>query len=159
MLGIEIVAPYDTCPIRINKELGGFFIQAFQLNHEDTPCYGILVRHKGNHETFLYATDTEYIRYNFNACKVNHFMVEVNYQAKYVDFDAPNYSHKLKGHQSLETCIKFLKENVNESTKSVIPIHLGVGSTDFCEIKQEIQSVVGENVLVSIATKGKVIEV
>lgn len=151
--------PYDTEPIRANKQMGGFFVQAFILNHEDCPCYGALIRHKETQETILYATDTSFIRYNFKACKINHFMVEVNYQDEYVDFDAPNFQHKLKGHQSLNTCKKFLSENNTPSIKSVIALHLGIGSTNEIEIIDSIHNVVGDNVFVDIASAGKVFEV
>lgn len=156
-MGVEIFAPYDTDKIRINKEIGGFNIQAFQVPHGETLCYGMLIKHS-NGEKLLYVTDLEYCRYIFQACNVNHFLVECNYQDGYIDLDAPNKEHKISGHASLKTCKELIKANVTPYMQSVILIHLGKGSTNPQECVSEIESVVSPNVSVDYARPNTVYE-
>ena len=152
-LGVPMLAPYDTDVARASAHMGGYYIQAFKNPHGDIESYGALIRHN-NGETILYLTDLSFCRYTFKGCKINHFLVEVNYQKKYVDIDAPNFKHKIGGHCSLETCKGIIQANLTPSMKSVIAVHLGFGSTNPTEIVNEIKSIVPDNVFVDYARKG-----
>ena len=138
-LGVDFIAPYDIDKTRVNWWFGNFYLQAFRLPHGDISSWGALIRHK-NGETLLFATDYEYNPFIFKACKVEHFIVECNYQPQYVDIDAPNKSHKLGAHCSLPTCKKFLKENYTDYMSNVLLIHLGKGSTNPKECVEEIKN-------------------
>lgn len=148
-LGIEIFAPYDKDAIRDNRQYGNFNLQAFRLPHGETFSYGLLIRNKD--ETALYMTDFEYCPYVFKACKVNYYLIECNYQLQYVDFDAPNKEHKLRGHCSLETLKKFLEANKNYDMENVILCHMGFGSTNPQECISDVENIVGCNVVVDYA--------
>lgn len=148
--------PYDTNKIRVNAKMGGFNLQAFQLPHGETTSYGALIRH--GKETFLFLTDFEYSSYVFKACKVNHFLIECNYQKEYVDLDAPNLAHKLKGHASLDTCKAFIKTNITSEMQNVILCHLGRSSTNAKECVNAIKDIVSENVKVDYARANTVYE-
>ena len=152
-LGVPMLTPYDTDKARASMYMGGYYIQAFTNPHGDINSYGALIRHR-NGETILYLTDLSHTRYSFKACKINHFLVEVNYQEKYVDMDAPNFKHKIGGHCSLETCKGIIQTNLTPSMKSVIAIHLGFGSTNPTEIVEEIKSIVPDAVFVDYARNG-----
>ena len=145
--------PYEKDVLRQNKSLGNYWLQAFRVPHGEAINYGLLIRHK-NGETILYITDDSYCQYSFKACKINHFLVEVNYQEKYVDMDAPNFKHKIGGHCSLETCKGIIQTNLTPSMKSVIAIHLGFGSTNPTEIISEIKAIVPDGVYVDYARNG-----
>lgn len=152
-LGVPMLTPYDTDVSRMGVRMGNYHIQAFKTPHGDIDSYGALIRHK-NGETILYLTDTSYCRYSFKNCNINHFLVEVNYQEKYVDMDAPNFKHKIGGHCSLETCKGIIQTNLTPSMKSVIAIHLGFGSTNPTEIIGEIKAIVPDGVYVDYARNG-----
>lgn len=146
--------PYDTAPIRANKQLGNYFLQAFSVPHGDVPCYGVLIRHN-NGETALFITDFLYTQYVFKACKVNHFIIECNYQDKYVDRDSASYSHKVGDHCSFNTCKKFLEVNKTPYAKNVLLVHYGVGTCDIEECCSEIRKVVENYTKVDYARKGE----
>lgn len=149
-MGVEVFAPCDTDRIRINREIGGFNIQAFTVPHGEERNFGFLIKHKSG-EKFLYITDFSYTDYVFQACNVNHFLIECNYQEKYVDLESANIKHKVADHASLKTCKELIKANITPYMKSVLLIHLGRGSTNPQECVAEIESVVSPNVSVDYA--------
>lgn len=156
-MGVEILAPYDTDKIRANKTMGNFNLQAFRVPHGEEINYGLLIRHK-NCETLLFITDYSYTEFLFKACKVNHFLIECNWQKEYVDMDSENFRHKIKDHCSLDTCKKFISENMTAYTRSVILCHLGQGSTNPKECVTEVKSIVGDKVSVDYARANTIYE-
>lgn len=150
-LGFDMLAPHLTGKVRVNKEFYPYSLQAFRLPHGDTYSYGVLIRHLETKDTMLYMTDFEYCEYVFKACKVNHYLIECNYQKEYVDFDAPNKEHKLRGHCSLDTCKNFIKANYTGDCKSIILCHLGFGSTNPTECVDEIKTLTDKHVTVDYA--------
>ena len=155
-MGISVFKPYDetkACPLKI--KYGNFEIQAFKLPHNGTPNYGYYIKVDG--QRILYLTDFEYCPYVFAKQKINHILIECNYQQELVDRDLPNYEHKIRGHCSLDTCREFIKVNATDSLQTVILCHLGQGTTEPEECVAEIQKIVpGANVCV--AEKGLEIE-
>lgn len=154
-MGVEIMAPYDKAKIRENKKLGVFDIQAFQLPHGETVSYGALIRHVQTKDTVLYLTDFEYSPYVFKACKVNHYMIECNYQKNLLDLDAPNKEHKILGHCSLDTCKEFLKLNQTSEMQNVLLIHGGFTTCNPNECIASIESTLPATVIVEWAYNGK----
>lgn len=157
-MGLDVIKPHTASKTRINAKLGVYNIQTFPLPHGEIESYGALIRHEETKETVLYMTDFEYCKYIFTGCKVNHFLVECNYQKEFVDLGAANKEHKLKGHCSLDTCRDFIKANATPYMKSVLLIHLGKGSTNPQECVSEIESVVAPNVSVDYARPNTVYE-
>lgn len=149
-LGVDIFAPYDGNKNRVNAQIGGFTLQAFSVPHGDTPNWGLLGKHK-NGESFIYITDYSYTQYLFSGYRINHFLVECNWQTKYVDVTSENFRHKIADHCSLETCKKFIEANLTDNTQSVILCHLGQESTDPKECVEEIEKVVKSYVFVDYA--------
>ena len=90
--------------------------------------------------SLVYASDTEYIKYRFK--NVNHFMVESNYDMQFVDRDEPNYEHRLRGHMSLDTALKFISTNDNPALRNVVLIHLSDKSGDPALFKQKTEETV-----------------
>ena len=130
--------------------MGKFRIKIFPLVH-DVPCYGFYITHP-EMGSLVYASDTEYIKYRFK--NVNHFMVESNYDMQFVDRDEPNYEHRLRGHMSLDTALKFISTNDNPALRNVVLIHLSDKSADSALFKQKTEETVKYGANVYIAEKG-----
>lgn len=128
-MGIPVFKPYESDMERQVRTYGGFVIRSFDLEHNGVPCHGFWVNHDdiGN---LLYITDTEYVRWSFKEVEVNHIIVEANYATPFIDQNIPNYEHKLRGHQSLDTACLFLIHNNSPYLRNVILAHLGAESSD-----------------------------
>lgn len=155
--GIPIFAPYETECNRANFKCGGYTLQAFKIPHDETPNYGLVIKHISG-SSMLYLTDYTHTEYVFKALKIKHYLIEVNYQEKYVDFNSANAKHKVGGHCSLETTLKFLRANVTNDTKSIIACHLGNETTNPSEIVKEIRNIAPSNVKVDYARRHTVYE-
>lgn len=156
--GVDMFTPYDDgTKIRANKQCGGFALQAFRLPHGDEICFGLLIRHKRG-DTALYMTDFGYTEYSFVGCKVNLFIVECNWQEKYVDMESENFKHKVADHCSFEVCKKFLEVNKTDSMNGVLLVHMGKDSANPKECVAEIQNVLGDGVKVDYARPNETYE-
>ena len=103
----------------------------------------------------LYMTDFEFCRYNFKAMRLNHLVIECNYCGELVDKTAENYTHRLKGHCSLDTCKSLVNTNHTAALRTVTLVHLSNESADPEQILKEIkEEVVWEDALVQIAAPG-----
>jgi phosphoribosyl 1,2-cyclic phosphodiesterase len=123
--GIKVFCPF----LEYKKQIkfGGFTIFPFENIH-DVSCYGFLVCYKK--EKLIYCTDTEYIKYDFSKIKINHMLIEANYDDEFLNHDIPNLDHKLRGHMSLNTAIRFIEKSKTDCLKNVILCHLGDYSSD-----------------------------
>lgn len=156
-MGIPVFKPYEIKTNTQNKWLGSFQITTFDLPHNGTENRGFFIRTLEN-ERILYLTDFEYCRYRFTEQKVNHILVECNYQEELVKRDLPNYEHKIRGHCSLETCKSFIAANKTNALRTVILCHMGAETTIEQQCLSEVQNVVGDGVNVFIAHKGLEVE-
>ena len=131
--------------------IGGFQIVPFKVPHNGTECDGFYIRH-ADFGNLLFITDAEMCPFNMSKMGINHVLVECNYAEKYVDPDAPNLEHVLKGHMNLETCKRFVQSINTGNLKSVGLIHLSNDNSNPDEFKTEVQSVFDGDVW--IANKG-----
>ena len=143
--GFEVWRPYieyaEYTSQRIyHKVFGKFSVKCFPLPHNGTDNFGFLIECDG--QKILYMTDFEYCPYVFAKKKINHILIECNYQQELVDRDLPNYEHKIRGHCSLDTCKEFIKVNATDSLQTVILCHLGQETTEHEECVAEIQKIV-----------------
>lgn len=123
-MGVNIFAPYEYGELEMAHTVyGSFDITAFRLPHDDTKNFGFLIKVKG--QRILYLTDFEYCRYRFHKKRINHILIECNYQDELVNRDLPNYEHKIRGHCSLKTCKDFIEANVTDSLRTVLLLHMG----------------------------------
>lgn len=112
--------------------LGGFTAQPFYLPHNGTANFGYLIEHEDMGK-LLFMTDMEYCPYDFSELKVNHLVIEANYDMELVDTSIPNYVHKLLGHCSIQTACGIIKKNRSPELQTVILCHLGAfGDRTFC---------------------------
>lgn len=141
-------------------QMGGFNITPFRVVHDAAEPLGFLIRHE-KIGTLLFATDTEYIKQNFKALKVNHIMIECNYSQKIIDSRVKT-GNTLKGlrdrvlqsHMSLETCKGFIEANKTSSLYNVCLLHLSDGNSNESEFKVEVQQIVGAGTEVFVAGPG-----
>ena len=152
-MGFQVWRPYIeyaefTSPRIYRKVFGKFSVQCFPLPHNGTDNFGFLIDVDG--QKILYMTDFEYCPFKFTTQKINHILIECNYQQELVDRDLPNYEHKIRGHCSLSTCKEFIKVNATDSLQTVILCHLGGETAEPEECVAEVQKIVpGANVFVA----------
>ena len=139
-MGVTVWEPHLDEKTYQRKQFGKFNVQCFDLPHNGTSNRGFLIEVDG--QKILYMTDFEYCPYVFAKQKINHILIECNYQQELVDRDLPNYEHKIRGHCSLDTCREFIKVNATDSLQTVILCHLGQGTTEPEECVAEIQKIV-----------------
>lgn len=163
--GIPVWEPYNTdfyksCDM---KKYGTFEVRTFPNQNKDRrwlhnnsdgsecPCYGFHIKHP-DMGSLVYATDTEYIKWRFK--DVNHIMVEANYDMQFVNREEPNYEHRLRGHMSLPTALKFISTNDNPALRNVVLIHLSDKSADSALFKQKTEETVKYGSDVYVAERG-----
>ena len=117
----------------------------------ECPCVGFYITHP-EMGSLVYATDTEYVRWRFK--DVNHIMVEANYDMQFVNREEPNYEHRLRGHMSLPTALKFISTNDNPALRNVVLIHLSDKSADSALFKQKTEETVKYGANVYVAERG-----
>lgn len=155
-MGIPIFKPFESEMERRVVTYGGYVIKSFPIPHDNTPNRGFLIEHSG--AKILYLTDLEYCPYTFARQQVRHILVECNYQSKYVERESVNYSHKVRGHASLETCKGIVKANLTDSLKTVLLIHLGDTTANPKECVDEVKAIVPWYVTVDYARAGLILD-
>lgn len=141
-------------PPRTIRQIGSFTVTPFNVPHDtEIECYGYLIKHEEMGQ-LLFMTDLEYCKYNFSKLNIEHIMVEANYDMQFVDRDEPNYEHRLRGHMSLDTALKFISTNDNSTLRNVVLIHLSDKSGDPALFKQKTEETVRCGANVYIAEKG-----
>ena len=153
---LEVITGEHTTAISPNKscQIGSFTVTPFNVPHDtEIECYGYLIEHEEMGE-LLFLTDLEYCKYDFSSMKVEQIMVEANYSMDLVDRNEPNYEHRLRGHMSLDTALKFISTNDNPALRNVVLIHLSDKSGDPALFKQKTEETVKYGANVYIAEKG-----
>ena len=141
-------------PPLIKCQIGSFTITPFNVPHDtDIECYGYLIEHEEMGK-LLFMTDLEYCRYNFSKQRINHILIESNYSMDLVDRDEPNYEHRLRGHMSLDTALKFISTNDNPMLLNVVLIHLSEKSGDPAQFTEETKKTIEYGANVYVARKG-----
>lgn len=148
-MGVPIWQPY-TDIVRLRR-FGNFSVQAFQVPHDNTDCFGFYIKVDG--QKMLYVTDFEYIPVSFGKIGIQHLLIECNYQNKYVDKVASNREHVLRGHAELQTTLGVVKDNA-DSLKNVILCHVSNGNGNPYEMVEVVKKCV-KNANVDFAENGK----
>lgn len=140
-------------PLR-EYQIGSFTVTPFNVPHEsEIECYGYLIKHEEMGK-LLFLTDLEYCKYNFSGLQVEHVMCECNYSMEFVDCNEPNYEHRLRGHMSLDTALKFISTNDNPALRNVVLIHLSDKSGNPTLFKQKVVETLKYDTEVYVAEKG-----
>lgn len=139
-------------------KIGSFSAVPFSLPHtsankEPCPNFGYLVEHEEMGK-LLYLTDFEHCRYKFKLMELNHLVIDCNYCEELIDRNNPKWKHQITGHCSLSTCKQFIRENLTESLKTIILVHLSGDASDAGKMLKEVKEVVGDDVLIQIGQAG-----
>lgn len=141
-------------PPRRARQIGSFTVTPFNVPHDtEIECYGYLIEHEEMGK-LLFLTDLEYCKYNFSSMNIEHIMVEANYSMDLVDRNEPNYEHRLRGHMSLDTALKFIQTNDNQVLRNVVLIHLSDTSGDPALFLQQTKETIKYGANVYVAEKG-----
>ena len=135
------------------KKLGSFTVIPFRVPHNGTECDGWLITHK-ELGRLLFITDAEYCPYDFSKTEITHAMIECNYSEDYIDNDAENLSHVLRGHMELKTCKRLVQKISNLYLRSICLIHLSSHNSESERFRHEIKEIVDCDVNVWVAEKG-----
>lgn len=121
-------------------ELGGFKIQAFDVQHDAREPFGFIIQHEDMGLT-LFATDTYYLKYRFEG--LNNILIECNYRSDilYNNIEKGRLPEKLKNrtlksHMSYETCLETLQANDLSQVNNIVLIHLSDGNSNEKEFKE-----------------------
>lgn len=171
--GINVYSSFDTAHTTWSTEnccnniirpgywyqIGGFNVTPFEVVH-DVECLGFIIRHE-RIGTLLFATDTEYIKYNFKNLKINHIMIECNYSQKIIDARVSQgetvrglRDRILQSHMELETCKSFIESNKTSSLYNVCLLHLSDGNSHEMKFREEVKQIVGNDMEVFVADRG-----
>lgn len=141
-------------PPRTVRQIGSFSVTPFNVPHDtEIECYGYLIEHEEMGQ-LLFLTDLEYCKYNFSKLNIEHIMVEANYSMDLVDRNEQNYEHRLRGHMSLDTALKFIQTNDNPALRNVVLIHLSDTSGDPALFLQQTKETIKYGADVYVAEKG-----
>lgn len=156
-MGIRVWQPYlDENKVQ-RRYFGGFMVRGFDVPHDNEPCCGFLIG-CSNGENFLYATDFEYIKYSFKKFRINHLLIEANYQKEYVQHSAENRSHVFRGHAELQTTLGIIKDNLSDSLRTIILCHLSHQNANAEEMVAEVKKVAKSGTYIDYARKGLEVE-
>ena len=148
--GISVFEPYKDDKFERKKTFGRFEIYPFELVH-DVPCFGFYIRHT-DMGSFVYLSDTEYCKYRFP--RVNHILIEANYDKRIIDSSHPAKEHILRGHLELQTTKDFISANKTPDLRNIILCHLSSENADPETMQKEVQSVAGKWVNIAVAKAG-----
>lgn len=152
--GIPVFDSYDSEAEKQVQTYGKFVIHSFKLEH-DVPCMGFYILHP-DMGSLVYLTDTEYCKYRFP--KINHILIEANYDARLIPEDHPARVHILKGHMELHTTKGFIQMNKSSELRNIILCHMSEDNMDTSVMLQEVSEVTGKRVSVSMAKSGLSVE-
>lgn len=148
--GVPVFDSYDSEVEKQVRTYGKFVIHSFRLEH-DVPCMGFYILHP-DMGSMVYLTDTEYCKYRFP--KVNHILIEANYDARLIPEDHPARVHILKGHMELQTTKGFIQANKSSELRNIILCHGSEQNLDFEDAENQVKNIVGKRVSVMFAKSG-----
>jgi phosphoribosyl 1,2-cyclic phosphodiesterase len=130
---------YYNCKVIVNKQafkVGNFKVLPFKVNHDCAEPLGFLINHK-NMGNLLFATDLASLPIKFT--KLNHILIECNYQYKYLDQFPELKKRVSESHMGLYDTLEFLKLNKLDDVYNLILIHLSKNNSNKKEIIEEIK--------------------
>lgn len=150
--GINVFQPYDRAETMRVQEMPPFRVTSFPVPHDGEPCVGYYITF--GDERMIYATDFEYIKYNFRGLRPTVLLIECNHMDDVDGENKSKLSHVILGHASISVTESFVTANKTDALKLVILCHLSYANADEAEIKKRIRAIVGGSTEVAIAHKG-----
>lgn len=146
----NIKKSYKTVEVKpgIPFTINTFIITAFNSEHDAKEPLYFYIYSKITKETFLFATDTYYIRNRFK--RLDYIAIECNYQKEILQRNMNSgklpkvvASRLLKSHFELSNVLDFLKANSLKETKQIYLLHLSDGNSDEKLFKELVQKATG----------------
>lgn len=136
------------------KNMGGFKIKPFDINHDAAEPVGFLIYHPECGIT-LYLTDTSYSNYVFKG--LNNLIIECNYSDEILEAKLNNNEFLrdriIGSHLSLETLLEMLAQNDLSKVNNIVLIHLSDSNSNAEEFKKIIRKATNCNVTVAEANQ------
>lgn len=149
---------YDRQGIEAMKpvKLKHFTVMPFDVQHDAEQPFGFLIRYEITKETFLYVTDTYYLKYLFPG--VNFWLIECNYCDDLLNDETDKVlKNRLKeSHMSLRRLKDALSANDLTDTEKIIICHLSDQRSNEQQMVSEINELTGIDTIA--ATDGMNIE-
>lgn len=112
------------------RRIGEWIVKPFDVVHDASEPLGFIIEHPEMGK-LLFATDTQYIRYNFIRERLDHILIEANYSDGILDsnvmhgiIDGKRASRVRDTHLSLRAACEMVKANETPQLKTVMLIHL-----------------------------------
>jgi len=125
-------------------KIGSWAVMPFDTVHDAKQPYGFVV--VAGSTTLLYATDTEYIKYQIK--DLTHVMIECNYSETIIKQNTDNdtienerFRRTVQSHMSLESVIEFFKANDLSKMEKVYLLHLSNDNSDAELFKDVVQQI------------------
>lgn len=150
-------------------QCGEFKMMGFYVPHDGCPNFAYIIYHPES-GYILYATDMMLISkvdenymvrkenglpvlWSFKNLRLNHMVIEVNYDLEDLPDKGEKESHVGYGHHSLQACKRFIEDNKTLDLRTVTLVHLS-DDTNPNKVLKEIKEVAGDRVEVNVAVPG-----
>ena len=157
-MGIPVWQPYlDEKRKRQRTKIGSYKIECFDVPHS-VPCRGFIIQ--TDDLKILYATDFEYIKYDFKNYGLNILLIEMNYQQKVMDkLDIDSHiSHTVLGHSSDITTTEFILHNQKHLQNVILCHYSKSGNMNRPEALEELKGKLPEYIETQWAIPGETIQ-
>jgi len=141
---------------RKSATFGNFKIYSFPVVH-DVDCYGFYIEHP-DMGRLVFATDTQYVKYCFRNLRLNHIMIECNYQVGRFEALSAKSEHVISGHMSEQAAMEFVEANCTEALRTVLFVHLSNESADWEEVTEDLQKMAQNRFKTYVAYSGLKVE-
>lgn len=135
-------------------DLDGFSILPFDVQHDAAEPSGYLIQCRQTGEKILFATDTFYLKYQFE--DLNYILIECNYIPDILIQNIDNglipgqlQKRLFKSHFSLDNVKQFLQSNDMGSVRKIVLLHLSDGNSDAERMVREIEELTGVTTVVA----------
>lgn len=135
-------------------DLDGFSILPFDVQHDAAEPSGYLIQCRQTGEKILFATDTFYLKYQFE--DLNYILIECNYIPDILLQNIDNglipgqlQKRLFKSHFSLDNVKQFLQSNDMGSVRKIVLLHLSDGNSDAERMVREIEELTGVTTVVA----------
>jgi len=135
-------------------DLEMFTILPFDVQHDAAEPSGFLIQCKQTGEKLLFATDTFYLKYQFE--NLNYILIECNYISEILLQNIDNgliprqlQRRLLKSHFSLDNVKQFLVSNDLSTVRKIVLLHLSDGNSDARRMVREIKELTGIDTVVA----------
>lgn len=135
--GVRIFGEFET-------EIGTFIIKNLEMVH-DVECYGFYIYSMHTRESLFFATDTNYIPYNFGLASINYIMIEANHDRDVINRlvaagDMPEAAARrtMETHMSIDTTLLWLSRANLSKTRRIYLLHLSGNNSTAEDFKRRV---------------------